>query len=66
LRQFGLNASQYVNGLRIDVACRLLRDSAVKVTDVIYTSGYNTKSNSNREFLRVTGKMPTAWRQNSQ
>lgn len=60
--QTGLNVSQYVNGLRIDEACRLLRDSDIKVTEVIYASGYNTKSNFNREFLRVTGKTPSAWR----
>lgn len=61
--QTGLNVSQYVNGLRINEACRLLRASDIKVTEVIYASGYNTKSNFNREFLRVTGKTPTAWRQ---
>lgn len=62
--QTGLNVSQYVNGLRINEACRLLGESEIKVTEVIYASGYNTKSNFNREFLRVTGKTPTAWRQN--
>lgn len=61
--QIGLNVSQYVNDLRITEACQLLSESEIKITEVIYASGYNTKSNFNREFLRVTGKTPSVWRQ---
>lgn len=61
--QTGLNVSQYVNDLRITEACRLLGESDIKITEVIYASGYNTKSNFNREFLRITGKSPSVWRQ---
>ena len=56
------NVSQYVNALRIKEACRLLADSKMKVTEIIFASGYNTKSNFNREFARVTGKTPSEWR----
>ncbi|HBN49318.1 MAG TPA: AraC family transcriptional regulator, partial [Thalassospira sp.] len=30
------------------------------------TSGFNTKSNFNREFLRITGKTPSQWQQEAQ
>lgn len=37
-----------------------LRSSVIRV---MLESGFLTKSNFNREFLRVTGTSPTAWRQ---
>ena len=56
------NVSQFVNDIRVAEACRLLRESQMSVTQVIYDSGFQTKSNFNREFLRVTGKTPRQWR----
>ncbi len=54
------NVSRYVNRQRIEHACRLLASGAA-VTSVIYDSGFNTKSNFNREFLRVKGMPPSQW-----
>jgi len=31
------------------------------ISEVIYDSGFNTKSSFNREFRRVTGTTPSAW-----
>ena len=31
-------------------------------TDAMLASGFNTKSNFNREFRRVTGRTPSDWR----
>jgi len=59
----GENVSQYINRLRIGYATELLAKGK-PVTDAIYTAGFNTKSNFNREFLRITGKTPTQWRRN--
>jgi AraC-like DNA-binding protein len=56
------NVSQFVNDIRLSEACRLLRESPLSITQVIYESGFQTKSNFNREFLRVTGKTPRQWR----
>lgn len=61
-RVHGRNVSQYVNDIRIAEACRLLRETDNSITQVIYASGFQTKSNFNREFLRVTGKTPREWR----
>ncbi len=58
----GNNVSQYVNQLRIEEACRILADPKASVTETIYASGFNTKSNFNREFVRVTGRTPSEWR----
>jgi AraC-like DNA-binding protein len=62
-RIHGMSVSQYVNNHRIDEARRLLSATDETVTQIIFLSGFLTKSNFNREFLRVTGMSPTAWRQ---
>jgi AraC-like DNA-binding protein len=56
----GENASRYVNGFRIRHACALMQGGA-PVTETMLASGFNTKSNFNREFRRVTGMAPIAW-----
>jgi AraC-like DNA-binding protein len=65
-RVHGVSVSQYVNGLRIAAACRLLDETEDSITSVIYASGFMTKSNFNREFNRVTGMTPSDWRRRRQ
>lgn len=57
-----MSVSQYVNDYRVREACRLLKGSDEPVTRIMFDAGFLTKSNFNREFLRVTGQNPTAWR----
>lgn len=59
-RTTGENVSRYVNGFRIRHACARLT-AGESVTVAMLDSGFNTKSNFNREFLRVTGMAPGAW-----
>jgi AraC-like DNA-binding protein len=56
------NVSQYVNDHRIAEACRLLAGTDLPVTTIMFEVGFQTKSNFNREFRRVTGTSPVAWR----
>ena len=60
--RLGRNVSQYVNGRRIDEACRRLAAGDEAVTEIMLAVGFETKSNFNREFRRVTGTSPTEWR----
>lgn len=62
----GKNVSQYINGYRIAEACRLLMETDQPVTKIMFDAGFQTKSNFNREFRRVTGTNPQAWRAKSQ
>jgi AraC-like DNA-binding protein len=57
------NVSQYINGYRIAEACRLLTETDQPVTKIMFDAGFQTKSNFNREFRRVTGMSPRAWRE---
>ncbi|MGJ8628500.1 MAG: helix-turn-helix domain-containing protein [Sulfitobacter sp.] len=56
------NVSQFVNEFRVSEACSLLRSTDKPVTDIMFTVGFQTKSNFNREFRRVTGLTPIQWR----
>lgn len=61
-RVHGISVSHYVNNHRIAEACRLLADTDLPVTRILFEAGFMTKSNFNREFLRVTGQSPSDWR----
>ena len=56
----GENVSRYVNNARIREAQGALLHGK-SVTEALYASGFNTKSNFNREFLRVAGTSPSVW-----
>ncbi len=57
------NLSQWINGFRIERAKALLINTTLPVTEIMLESGFTTKSNFNREFQRVVGTSPTAFRQ---
>lgn len=59
-QETGENVSRYVNEARI-AAARAALAHGENVTSAMLSSGFNTKSNFNREFLRVTGKSPRDW-----
>lgn len=61
-RSQGTGVSQYINRLRIEEACRLLEATDQTVLEISLEAGFLTKSNFNREFTRVTGMAPSAWR----
>lgn len=57
-----INLPQYTNGFRVAEACLLLETTDTPITTIIFEVGFTTKSNFNREFQRITGKSPSAWR----
>lgn len=61
----GENLSRFINGHRIRHACTLL-EAGESVTAAMFASGFNTKSNFNREFARITGLSPSQWRRQQQ
>lgn len=62
VNRLGRNVSQHVNEYRIKEAQRLLGDTDLAVTSVMFECGFQTKSNFNREFARVTGMTPSDYR----
>lgn len=59
-RVTGGNVSRHINGWRIAHACELI-GAGQAITEAMLASGFNTKSNFNREFQRVMGKSPSDW-----
>ena len=61
-RHNSMNVSQYVNRLRLDEACQRLATTDESITNIHLDSGFQTKSNFNREFKRQFGCSPSQWR----
>ncbi|MDQ0395372.1 helix-turn-helix domain-containing protein [Labrys monachus] len=61
-RIHGRNISQIVNEYRVGEAKRRLISTRDPVTAIMLEAGFGTKSNFNREFLRVTGMTPSSYR----
>ncbi|OON38880.1 AraC family transcriptional regulator [Izhakiella australiensis] len=58
----GCNVSQWINGFRVEKAQQLLRTTGLPVSEVMLAAGFSTKSNFNREFLRISGMAPGEYR----
>jgi AraC-like DNA-binding protein len=65
-RHTGMPFVQYVNRMRINLACQLLMDDALSVTDICYKVGFNNLSNFNRQFLVAKGMAPSKFRRYQQ
>lgn len=62
-RHTGMAFVQYVNRLRINVACQMLMsEETLTITDVCYAAGFNNVSNFNRQFLMQKGMSPSRFR----
>ena len=58
----GLNVSQYVNQHRVEAAAAALLTSSETVEVIAQNSGFLSRSNFYREFQRIHGQTPAAYR----
>ena len=62
-RHTGMALVQYVNRLRINLACQFLMNNADQpITDICFAVGFNNLSNFNRQFLAQKGVPPSRFR----
>lgn len=61
-QQLHVNFRQYINTLRIDRACKLLRDPSSTVSQVAYLCGYSNPRTFHRAFLSQCGMPPKQYR----
>ncbi len=61
-RVTGTTYTAYLNGLRLDVACSLLKDKRTAISDVCFEAGFNDVPYFNRIFKKLTGLSPKAYR----
>ena len=58
----GINFVEYVARTRFEKACRLLRDGDLRISEIAFTAGFQSLSQFNRVFKRLSGKSPTQFR----
>ena len=58
----GMNFVEYVARTRFEKACRLLHDGDLKISDIAFAAGFQSLSQFNRVFKRLSGKSPTQFR----
>jgi AraC-like DNA-binding protein len=59
----GLTLTDYVNRCRIEWAKEALLKKDRRVSEIAFEVGYQSLSQFNRNFLRLTGASPSSWRQ---
>lgn len=55
----GMNFVQYVAHTRFEKACRLLENGDLRISDIAFAAGFQSLSQFNRVFKRLSGKSPT-------
>jgi len=60
--QMGITFSDYVEQLRLDEACRLLRETELPIVEIAEQVGYNSDKSFRRAFKRAHGIQPTSFR----
>jgi AraC-like DNA-binding protein len=58
----GINFVDYLTRVRVEKACSLLRDSNERVSEIAFAVGFQSLSQFNRAFKKLTGKSPTSYR----
>lgn len=65
-QRIGANFRSYVNALRVDRACMLLRGSTKSITNIAYECGFESQRTFNRVFIEQYGMTPSEYRQRHQ
>lgn len=62
-KKTGKTCFEYITELRINYACKLLKEAKLPVTQICYETGFNNISNFNRQFKKITQFTPTNYLQ---
>jgi AraC-like DNA-binding protein len=57
----GINFVEYVARARFKTACGLLRNSNLRISEIAFAAGFQSLSQFNRVFKRLSGKSPTQY-----
>jgi AraC-like DNA-binding protein len=58
----GINFVEYVARTRFEEACRLLHDVDLRISEIAFAVGFQSLSQFNRVFKKLSGKSPSAYR----
>lgn len=66
LQSMHISPLDYVNLIRIEAACKLLRTTNDSVENIAVKCGFITITSLNRNFKEIMGTTPTGWRKDNQ
>ena len=58
----GVTIFEYLNQIKIELACNLLMDNELSIIEIGFDSGFNNLSHFNKQFKRITGMPPSQYR----
>jgi len=58
----GMTVFEYLNQLKIELACKLLMDNNLSIFEVCMDSGFNNLSHFNKQFKKINGLPPSEFR----
>src|SRR5215831_6968783 len=58
----GMNFVEYLARTRFEKACGLLDDADLRISDIAFAAGFQSLSQFNRVFKRLSSKSPTQYR----
>ena len=58
----GINFVEYVARTRFEKASRLLHDGGLRISEIAFAAGFQSLSQFNRVFKKLSGKSPTQFR----
>jgi AraC-like DNA-binding protein len=58
----GMNFVEYVARTRFEKACKLLHDGGLRISEIAFAAGFQSLSQFNRVFKKISGKSPTQFR----
>jgi AraC-like DNA-binding protein len=58
----GMTLFEYLNKIKVDLACKMLMDKDMGIIEVCLSSGFNNLSHFNKQFKKITGLPPSEYR----
>jgi AraC-like DNA-binding protein len=60
-RNYKVPFKEYLLEIRVDYACKLLKDQSLNISEIAYNCGFENLSNFNRHFRRIKGMTPSQY-----
>lgn len=61
-KHMGMPLIDYINGIKVETACRMLKTEALPISDISDRCGFKTVTYFNRVFKNIVGISPTEYR----
>lgn len=60
----GSNFNDFINSFRIEYAIEMMKNSDMKILEIAYEAGFNSKTTFNTSFKKITGLTPSEYKKN--